>query len=120
MLQTLTFIKIIDNSGVKLAQCIRVLNKKTATVGDFIIITVKAIKKKTLKIKKKEIFKVLIVNTKKETHYKNNFLYKFNENQGVVVTKTNTLIGTRFFGIIPKTLRSKKNIKLLLQALYII
>lgn len=57
MLQTLTSIKIIDNSGVKTAQCIRVLNKKTATIGDFIIITVKSIKKKTTKIKKKKFLK---------------------------------------------------------------
>jgi large subunit ribosomal protein L14 len=123
MLQTLTKTQINDNSGVRIGQCIKVLkkSKKIGTVGDFIVISVKTLKKHSnLKIQKKNIFKALIINTKKEHAYKDSCFFKFDSNQIILLNNKNNLIGTRILGIVPKTLRKKNFIKFLTQASYLI
>ena len=121
MLQTLSKIQIIDNSGVKLGQCIKVFGKKDARIGDLILISVKKLKKYAkLKIKKKTIFKALVVNTKKEKQYKDHTYFKYDTNQIILLNNTNTLIGTRILGVLSKNLRTKNFIKFLTQATYLI
>lgn len=121
MIQTLTNLKILDNSGVKKAHCIKILkNKKMGTIGDYIIISVKALKKFNLKLQKKQILKALIINTKKEQCYKDASIFKFDQNQIILLKNSNTLLGTRILGIMPKFLRKKNLIKLLTQSLYLI
>lgn len=44
MIQMQTYLNVADNSGAKKAQCIKVLGgskKKTATIGDIIVVAVK-------------------------------------------------------------------------------
>jgi large subunit ribosomal protein L14 len=120
MLQKLTKIKVKDNSGLKSIKCIQICKKKKAIIGNFIISVVQNFKKSNLKIQKKNIFKALIINTKKECSYKDFCFFKFDFNQAVLLTEKNTLIGTRIFGILTKNLRKKKMIKILTQALYLI
>ena len=120
MIQVLTNLKILDNSGVKKVQCIKVLKKKQGKIGDYIIISVKKLKKVNAKIQKKHILKALIINTKKENSYKDASFFKFDQNQIILINNKNTLIGTRILGIIPKILRKKNLIKLLTQSLYLI
>ena len=68
MIQMQTKLNIADNSGAKLVQCIKVLGgskRKSASIGDVIVITVKdAIPRG--KVKKGEIHKAVIVRTAKE------------------------------------------------------
>lgn len=113
MIQKETVLKVTDNSGAKLVKCIKILggsNKKTAKIGDIILVSTKKLKdnnkKKALKLKKKEIFEALIVQTKnlKKT---NGFFFKVNKNSVVLLDKQKNPIGTRINGFLPKELRYK-------------
>ena len=58
MIQTGTILQISDNSGAKFAECIKVLGKSAkshATIGDFIVVSIKKLRKKgNIKVKKKK------------------------------------------------------------------
>lgn len=72
MIQQKTILRIADNSGAKTVKCIKVLGgykKKTAKVGSLIITSVQELRNKsksTSKVKKGEVYKALVIRTKKE------------------------------------------------------
>ena len=114
-----TIVKVADNSGAKIAKCIKVLGgfkKKQAYVGDIIIVSVQKLRnrfKETSKVKKKEIYKGLVIRTKKSFFVKNGENIKFNDNAIILINKQNTTIGTRIFGPVPKILNKKRFQKLI-------
>lgn len=114
MIQVGTYLNVIDNSGAKKVYCIRILNgyrKRYATVGDVIIVSVKRLRAKrrlSIRLKKGEIFKALIVRTKSPLYSYNNEKLFFNENAVVLLTKQNKLFATRIFGALPRMLRYTK------------
>ena len=69
MIQQQSILKVSDNSGAKTVKCIKVLGgfkKKYANLGDIIVVAVQNLRnksKKTTKVKKKEIYRALIVKT---------------------------------------------------------
>ena len=71
MIQQQTILRVCDNSGAKDVKCIKVLGgyqKRFAQVGDIIVVCVlslRAISKKTSKVKKGCLYKALIIRTKK-------------------------------------------------------
>ena len=71
MIQPRTILHVSDNSGAKSAICIKVLGgykKRYANIGDFIIVSIKALKsssKAVAKVKKGEVCKALVIRTKK-------------------------------------------------------
>jgi large subunit ribosomal protein L14 len=70
MIQQQSILKVSDNSGAKTVKCLKVLGgfkKKYAKLGDIIIVSVQQLRnksKKTSKVKKREIYKALILRTK--------------------------------------------------------
>lgn len=70
MIQQQTFLKISDNSGAKIAKCIQVLGgfkKKYAKPGDYVIVSIQQLRnklKKISKVKKKEVYRALVIKTK--------------------------------------------------------
>jgi large subunit ribosomal protein L14 len=70
MIQHQSILKVSDNSGAKEVKCIKVLGgfkKKYASVGNTIIVSVQKLRnklKKNSKVKKKDIYKALIIRTK--------------------------------------------------------
>ena len=72
MIQTGTFLNIIDNSGAKEVCCIKVskgYRRRYAFTGDVITVSVKSLKSKrkaTSKVKKGDVVKALVVRTKSE------------------------------------------------------
>ena len=60
MIQSGTKLIVQDNSGGRIVECIRVLNKKgrnTGSSSDFLVVSVKSLRKKgRIKIKKKSLF----------------------------------------------------------------
>ena len=70
MIQQQSILKVSDNSGAKIVRCLKVLGgfkKKYARLGDIVIVSVQQLRnksKKTSKVKKREIYKALIVRTK--------------------------------------------------------
>jgi ribosomal protein L14 len=60
MIQKRTQLKINDNSGIKIGQCIKVYKKNIGNIGDKILISVKKLRlnqKKLIKIKKGDLFR---------------------------------------------------------------
>ena len=112
MIQTRTLLKVSDNSGAKKARCIKILGgfkKKQAKAGDTIIVSIQQLRnrsKETTKIKVGDVYKALIIRTKKVFKINSNgFFNCFNENAIVLLNKQDNPIGTRIIGPVSKKLR---------------
>jgi len=114
MIQQQTILKVSDNSGAKTVKCIKVLGgfkKKYAKLGDTIVVSVQKLRnklKKTSKVKKKEIYRALIVKTKTCYRKKDGFSLILNENSVALINKQGNPVGTRILGPLPKKLKKKK------------
>lgn len=108
MIQHRTMLKVADNTGSKVAQCIRVLGgyrKRYARLGDLITVTVKVAQPHSM-VKKGEVHTAVIVRTRKESRRKDGVYIRFDENACVLVDKkTKEPKGSRVFGPIARELR---------------
>lgn len=114
MVQVETRLKVADNTGAKVIQCIKVLGgtrRRYARVGDVIVITVKdAIPGGA--VKKGEVKKAVVVRTRKELRRKDGSYIRFDENAGVLITDNGEPIGTRIFGPVARELREKQYMRI--------
>ncbi len=115
MIQEYTRLNIADNSGAKVAQCIRILGgtrRRYARVGDVIVASVKsAIPNGT--IKKGQVVKCVVVRTRKEIGRKDGSHIRFSENAAVILDEDGKEpVGTRIFGPVARELRDKKFMKI--------
>lgn len=110
MIQTQSMLKVADNSGAKLVQCIRVLGgykKRYARVGDLITITVKSAQPHS-QVKKGQVLHAVIVRQRKEIRRKTGIYVRFSDNAVVIVNKENKeMKGTRIFGPVARELRAQ-------------
>ena len=110
MIQPQTRLKIIDNTGAKEVQCIRVLGgykKRYARVGDIVTVTIKKAVPHT-SVKKGEIVHVVIVRTRKETRRPDGTYIRFDDNAAVIIDKkTKEPKGSRIFGAVSRDLRER-------------
>jgi large subunit ribosomal protein L14 len=114
MIQTESRLRVADNSGAKLVQCIKVLGgtrRRYATVGDVIVVSVKEAIPNS-KVKKGAVMKAVIVRTKKEISRADGSYIKFDENSAVLITQQNEPVGTRIFGPVARELRAKNFMKI--------
>jgi len=113
MIQQRSVLKVSDNSGAKTVRCIKVLGgfkKQYAKIGDIIIASVQQLRnkfKKTSKVKKKEIYKALVLRTKSKINKKTGAEIYFHENSVALLNKQGNPLGTRIIGPVPKVLRRK-------------
>jgi large subunit ribosomal protein L14 len=115
MIQQETNLVVADNSGAKKVRCIKVLGgsrKRYATVGDLVVVTVKAAIPGG-GVKKGEVSKAVIVRTKKEVRRKDGSYIRFDENAAVLLNNQNEPRGTRIFGPVARELRDKKFMKII-------
>ena len=114
MVQVESRLRVADNTGAKVVQCIKVLGgtrRRYARVGDIIVITVKdAIPGGT--VKKGEVLKAVVVRTRKEIRRKDGTYIRFDENAGVLISDAGEPIGTRIFGPVARELREKRFMKI--------
>ncbi len=122
MIQQESMLEIADNSGVKMAQCIKVLGKcssgkgkytrPTATVGDVICV---AIKKHlpNCQLDKKKVHKCVIIRTKKPVRRADGSYVRFDSNAAVIIDADNNPVGTRIFGAVARELREKNFMKII-------
>jgi large subunit ribosomal protein L14 len=115
MIQTETNLDVADNSGAKRVQCIRVLGgtgRRTASVGDIIVVSVKdAIPRG--RVKKGNVHRAVIVRTAKEVHRADGTSIRFDRNAAVILGTNNEPVGTRIFGPVTRELRSKGFMKII-------
>ncbi len=106
MIQQESKLKVADNTGAKVIQCIRVVGgtgRRYAHLGDTIIVSVK----------KGEISKAVIVRAKKEVRRGDGSYIRFDENAAVLIDNQQEPKGTRVFGPVARELREKQFMKIL-------
>ena len=115
MIQMQTRLRVADNSGAKEVQCIKVLGgskRRTATVGDIIVVSVKdAIPK--AKVKKGEVAKAVIVRTIHKVRRPDGSYIRFDDNSAVLINAAKEPIGTRIFGPVARELRAKDFLRII-------
>ncbi len=114
MIQSQTYLNIIDNTGAKKIMCIRVLgnNKKYGRIGDIIIGTVKQALP-NMSIKRSNIVRAVIVRTKNPIKRINGMSIRFYDNAAIIINSENNPKGTRIFGPIAREIRQKKFSKII-------
>lgn len=114
MIHIQTKLKVIDNSGAKKVQTIKVYRGKWGQVGDIIQVSIKHVQTKIkLKISKGSVWKALIVRSKSNKKTSLNNYLSFNENSVILLSNQNVPLASRILGPIPISLRSQKHVKIL-------
>lgn len=114
MIQEHTFVDVADNTGARLAQCIKVLgstHRRYASIGDVIVVAIK----KALphgEVKKSEVCRGVIVRTVRPVRREDGSLVRFDSNAIVLIDATLNPRGTRIFGPVARELRSKNFMKI--------
>ncbi len=115
MIQMQTRMRVADNSGAKEVQCIKVIGgskRRTASVGDIVVVSVKSALP-TSKVKKGEVAKAVIVRTKKQIRRPDGTYIRFDDNAAVLVNQNKEPVGTRIFGPVARELRAKQFVKII-------
>ena len=114
MIQMQTRLKVADNSGAKIIQCIKVLGgsgKKTANIGDVIVAAVKTATPGGV-VKKGDVVKAVIVRSVTGVRRADGSYIKFDENAAVIIDNQKQPKGTRIFGPVARELRDNEYMKI--------
>lgn len=115
MIQMQTDLDVCDNSGAKVARCIKVLGgtgRRTAEVGDVIVVSIQ----KTLagsNIKKGQVLRGVIVRTRYSCRRDDGSYVRFDRNAMVLIDGEGNPRGTRIFGAVARELRERKYMKII-------
>jgi len=115
MIQMQTNLHVADNSGARRIQCIKVLGgskRKTAGVGDVIVVSVKEAIPRG-RVTKGDIHRAVIVRTAKEIRRPDGSAIRFDRNAAVLINNQGEPIGTRIFGPVTRELRAKQFMKII-------
>jgi large subunit ribosomal protein L14 len=115
MIQMQTNLSVADNSGARRVQCIKVLGgskRRTAGVGDVIVVTVKEAIPRG-RVKKGDIHRAVVVRTRKEIRREDGSSIRFDGNAAVLINPQGEPIGTRIFGPVTRELRGRKFMKII-------
>ena len=115
MIQVESNLEVADNSGARRVQCIKVLGgskRKTAGVGDIIVVSIKEAIPRG-KVKKGTVERAVIVRTSFPVRRNDGSVIRFDRNAAVLINKSLEPIGTRIFGPVVRELRGKKFMKII-------
>lgn len=103
-------LKVADNTGAKLLQCINVpggYKKRYGLLGDVVTCVVKEAAPHGM-VKKSDIVHAVLVRTHKETRRPDGTYIRFDENAAAIIDKkTKEPKGTRIFGPVARELRGR-------------
>lgn len=108
-------LEVADNSGARRVQCIKVLGgtrRKTASVGDIIVVAVQEAIPRG-KVKKGSVERAVIVRTAYPVRRPDGSAIRFDRNAAVLINKQGEPIGTRIFGPVVRELRARKFMKII-------
>ncbi|MFA5574507.1 MAG: 50S ribosomal protein L14 [Brumimicrobium sp.] len=100
-------LNVADNSGAKEVLCIRILGgtgRKSASIGDEIVVTVKKAVPSG-NVKKGQVARAVIVRTRKEIRRPDGSYIRFDDNAVVLLNQAGEMRGTRIFGPVARELR---------------
>jgi large subunit ribosomal protein L14 len=114
MIRQYTRLRVADNTGARVIQCITVIGRSqadTAEVGDVIVASVKQAMPNS-GVKKGEVVKAVIVRTAKEYGRPDGSHIRFDENAAVLINPQGNPRGTRIFGPVARELRERNYMKI--------
>jgi large subunit ribosomal protein L14 len=114
MIQMETMLLVADNSGAKLAKCVKVLggsNHMITKVGEIIVVSIVDVSP-TSKIKKGSVAKAVIIRTKSPIVRADGSVICFDDNAVVLVDKDGEPIATRVFGPASREVRQNNFLKI--------
>lgn len=107
MIQAGTMVKVVDNTGAKVAKVFKVLGstrRRYAGVGDMVVITVKVAEPRK-PVKTHEVHQAVIVRQKNALRRRDGSYIRFDDNAVVILEKgKKDLKGGRVFGPVPREL----------------
>jgi large subunit ribosomal protein L14 len=109
MIQHRTILKVADNTGAKVIQCIRVLvgsKRKYGQIGDVIVGVVKEAEPRRL-VKKHDVVRAVIVRQKKSYRRIDGSYIRFDDNAAVILETKKEPKGGRILGPIPREIKEK-------------
>ncbi|MBU2539978.1 50S ribosomal protein L14 [Patescibacteria group bacterium] len=109
MIQPRSMLKVADNSGARIIQCMCVLGgtrRRYAQLGDVIVAAVKKADPRKL-VKKHEVVKAIIIRQKKEYRRVDGSYIRFDDNAAVIIGDENKPKGGRIFGPVAKEIKEK-------------
>jgi len=112
MLQPQSIVLIADNSGGKVARVFKVLggsHRRYARIGDTVVISVQTAEPRKA-VKKKDIFRAIVVRQTKPFSRKDGSSIRFDENAVVLIEKQGKEMGpkgNRIFGPVPRELSER-------------
>nr|YP_008816122.1 ribosomal protein L14 [Microspora stagnorum]AGZ90334.1 ribosomal protein L14 [Microspora stagnorum] len=116
MISVGTFCEVCDNSGVKLAQCIKIPGHlKRAIVGQMIVVAIqkgRLKKEKDSAIKGKGVYQAIIVQTKKAKSRLDGSHLKW-DNNALILLQKGLPIGSRILKGVGHELRKKRHTRLI-------
>lgn len=122
MIQEQSKLHVADNTGARLAECIKVLGgswRRYARPGDVIIVVIKEAAPDGI-VKKKTIERGVIIRTRKEIKRQDGSYVRFDDNAIVIIDKEGLPKGTRVFGPVARELREKGFQKIISQAIEVL
>ena len=110
MIQPRTILKVADNTGAGLLQCVQVLGgtrHKFARIGDIITGVIKTAEPRRI-VKKHEVVRAVVVRQKQALRRKDGSYIRFDDNACVILDgKSKEPKGGRIFGPLPKEIKEK-------------
>ncbi len=114
MIQSMSRLDVADNTGAKIAMCIKVLGnsrRRYARLGDVVVATVKKAIPHAA-VKQGEIVRGVVVRTRYNQRRADGSYVRFDRNAMVVIDNDGNPRGTRIFGAVARELRQKKFMKI--------
>ncbi|MEZ5276689.1 MAG: 50S ribosomal protein L14 [Opitutaceae bacterium] len=113
MIQLLSTLQVADNTGARKASMIQRLGqrKKTASVGDIIVVNIKE-SSTDASVKKGEVARAVVVRTKAPIRRADGSYLRFDSNAIVIIDAQGNPKGTRIFGPVARELRQKQFMKI--------
>lgn len=115
MIQLRTMLTVSDNSGARVAQCIKVLgghHRRYGRLGDIVVVSIKDALPGA-QVKKGDVAKAVVVRTVKEQRRKDGSYIRFDQNAVVLIDDNREPRGTRIFGPVARELREKEFMKII-------
>lgn len=114
MIQLHSMLDVADNTGAKVARCIRVLgssNRKTCSVGDVIVCSVKRALPQGA-VKKGDVVRGVVIRTRRAVRRDDGSYVRFDSNAMVIIDNDGNPRGTRIFGAVARELRARNFMKI--------
>jgi large subunit ribosomal protein L14 len=115
MIQMQSLMDVADNTGAKIAYCIKVLGgtkRRYASLGDVVVVSIK----KAIPggaVKAGDVVRGVIVRVKKPTRREDGSYVRFDKNAIVLIDNELNPKGTRIFGAVARELRDRRFMKII-------